>query len=32
MKALIVNLIAALLFASMLLIPAWHYYVTGLPR
>jgi len=32
MKAAIINILAALLFAAMLLIPAWHYVWTGLPR
>lgn len=32
MKALLINIIAALIFAALLLIPAAHYYLTGLPR
>ncbi len=32
MKSLIVNIVAALIFLAMLIIPAAHYVITGLPR
>jgi len=31
-RALLWNVIAAAIFLAMLLIPAWHYWTTGLPR